>query len=104
MLGAQSKDGKYSGDKANIGNPKVNSGCPPLTANRTWTDCDQNSPGPSIQYIPLGVYHTGGFNAIICTEPDATVQSAISNGHYQYDFYQPYFPARRNVQEIFQMV
>ena len=29
------EDRKYSSDKANIGNPKVNSGCFPLTVNRT---------------------------------------------------------------------
>ena len=73
VLGPHSKDRKYSSDKANIGNPKVNrvnSGCPPLTANRIWTDCDQTSPGPSIQYIPLGVYQTGGFNAMVSfTQP-----------------------------------
>ena len=55
---------KNSGDKANIGNPEVNIGCPPLTANRISTDCDQNSPGPSIHYIPLGVYHARGFNVM----------------------------------------
>ena len=64
VLGPQGKDRKYCRDKANIDNPKVNRGCPPLTANRSKTCCDQNSPGPSIQYVPLGVYHTGGFNAM----------------------------------------
>ena len=29
------------------------------------TDCAQSSPGPSVPYIPLGVYHTGGFNATL---------------------------------------
>ena len=51
-------------DKTNIGNLKVNRGCPPLTASRTSADCFENSLGPSMQYIPLGVYHTGGFNAM----------------------------------------
>ena len=64
VLECHDKDTKYSGDKTNIGNPKVYRGCPPLTANRTSTDWDQNSPGPSIQNICLGVYHTGGFNAM----------------------------------------
>ena len=53
-----------TGDKANINNPKVNRGCAPLTANRTSADCVQISLGPSMPYIPLGVYHTGGFNAM----------------------------------------
>ena len=55
---------KYSRDKANIDNPKVNRGCPPLTANRTSADCVEITPGPSIHHIPLGFYHTGGFNAL----------------------------------------
>ena len=64
VLGLDSKDRKSAKDKANIGNPKVNRGCPPLTANPTSADCDQNSLGPSIEYILLGFYHTGGFNAM----------------------------------------
>ena len=51
-------------DKANIRNPKVNRGCPPLTANCISADCVQISLGPPIQYIPLRVYHTGGLNAM----------------------------------------
>ena len=53
--GKDSKDRKSTRDKANIG-------CAPLTANHTSADCVQISLGPSIQYIPLGVYHAGGFN------------------------------------------
>ena len=64
VLGRHSKDKKSTQDKSNMGNPKLNSGCPPLTANRTSAGCDENSLWPSIQYIPLGVYHTGGFNAM----------------------------------------
>ena len=60
--GKDSKDRKSTRDKANISNPKVNRGCAPLTANHTSADCVQISLGPSIQYIPLGVYHAGGFN------------------------------------------
>ena len=57
------KNKKYwSRDKANISNPKINRGRAPLTANRTSADCVQISLGPSIPYIPLGVYHTGRFN------------------------------------------
>ena len=59
VMGLHSKDRKSTRDKANISNPKVTRGCPPLTA-----DCVQNSLGHSIQYIPLRVYHTGGFNAM----------------------------------------
>ena len=64
VLGLHSKDRKSTRDKANISDPKVNRGCPPITANRTSADCVQFSLGPSIQYIPLRVYHTGGFNAM----------------------------------------
>ena len=64
VLGLNSKDKKSTWDKANIGNPKVNRGCAPLTANRISADCVQILLGPSIPYIPLGVYHTGGFNAM----------------------------------------
>ena len=64
VLGLNSKDRKSTRDKANISNPKVNRGCAPLTANRTSADCGQISLGPSIPYIPLGVYHAGGFNAM----------------------------------------
>ena len=64
VLGLNSKDRKSIRDKANISNPKVNRGCATLTANRTSADCVQISLGPSIPYIPLGVYHTEGFNAM----------------------------------------
>ena len=62
-----SKDRESTRDKANINNPKVNRDCAPLTANRTSADCVQISLGPSIPYIPLGVYHTGRFNAMMVT-------------------------------------
>ena len=62
VLGLHRKDRKSTKDKANISNPKVNKGWPPLTANRTSADCVQISLGPSIQYIPLRVYRAGGFN------------------------------------------
>ena len=64
VLGLNSKGRKSTRDKANISNPKVNRGCAPLTANRISADCVQISLGPSIPYIPLGVYHTGRFNAM----------------------------------------
>ena len=65
VLGLNSKDRKSTWDKANISNPNVNRGCAPLTTNRISADCVQISLGPSIPYIPLGVYHTEGFNAMI---------------------------------------
>ena len=65
VLGLNSKDRKSTRDKANISFPKVNRGCAPLTANGTPEDCVQIALGPSIPYIPLGVYHTGEFNAMI---------------------------------------
>ena len=65
VLGLNSIDRKSTGDKANISNPKVNRGCAPLTANGISADCVQISFGPSIPYIPLGVYHTGRFNTMI---------------------------------------
>ena len=64
VLELHSKDRKSAEDKANISNPKVNRGCLPFTANRTSADCVQISFGPSIQYIPLRVYRTGGFNTM----------------------------------------
>ena len=64
VLGLHMKDRMPNKDKANIGNPKVNRCCPLLTANRISADCVQIALGPSIQYIPLRVYHTGGFNAM----------------------------------------
>ena len=66
VLGVHSKDRTSTKDKANIRNPKVNKGCPPLTGNLTSGDGVQISLGPQIQYIPLKVYGTGGFNAIHC--------------------------------------
>ena len=63
VLGVQNNYRKSTDDKANISNPKVNRGCPPLTGNRTSADCVHISLGPSIQYILLRVYRTGGFNA-----------------------------------------
>ena len=64
VLGLHSKDRKTTKNKANISNPKGNRYYPPLTANRTSADCVKVSLGPSIQYIPLRVYGTGGFNAM----------------------------------------
>ena len=64
VLGLNSKDRKSIRDKTNISYPKVNRGCAPLTANRTSADCVQISLGPPIPYMPLGVYHTGRFNAM----------------------------------------
>ena len=63
-LGPHSKDRKSTMDIANIDNPKVNRDSPPLTANITSADFVENSLGPSVQYIPLGIYHTGGFYAM----------------------------------------
>ena len=63
-LGLNSKDRKSTRDKANISNPKVNRGCAPLTANCISADCVQISLGPSIPCNILGVYYTGGFNAM----------------------------------------
>ena len=60
VLGLHCKERKSTGDNVNTSNPNVNGGCPPLTANRISTDCVQISLGPSIQHIPLGVYHTEG--------------------------------------------
>ena len=65
VLGLGSKERKFIKDEANIGYPKVNRGCPPLTANRTSADCDENSLGPSIQYIPLRVYRTEVFQRYV---------------------------------------
>ena len=65
VIGPQCKERKYSGVKTStsIGNHKVNRDCPssqPTTPRQTvWT------PRPSMQHIPLGVYHTGGFNAMM---------------------------------------
>ena len=64
VLGLNSKDRKSTRDKANMSNPKVNRGCTQLTASRISADWVQISLGPSLPYIPLGVYHTGGFNAM----------------------------------------
>ena len=65
VLGLHSKDRMSTKNKANIRNPKVNRDCPPLTANRISANCVQISLGPPMQYIPLRVYRTGGFNAMI---------------------------------------
>ena len=64
VLGLNSNDKKSTRDKAKISNPKVNRGCAPLPANRISADCAQISLGSSMPYIPLGVYHTGGLNAM----------------------------------------
>ena len=73
LLGLHSKDRTSIKHKANTSNPKINRGCPPLTANHT---CVQISLGPSIQYMRLGVYRTGGFNAM-CS---MTVQTYDTRG------------------------
>ena len=63
-LDPHAKDGMYSRDRANISNSKVSRRCLPLTANRTSADCMENTPGPPVQHIQMGVYHTGGFSAM----------------------------------------
>ena len=65
VLGPHHKGRDYSKNKANAGIPKVNRGCPPLTATRTSADCVENIPGPSVQHNPLWVYYTGGSNAMM---------------------------------------
>ena len=65
VLGLNSEERESTSNKANISNPKVNRGGALLTANRISADSVQISLGPSIPYIPLGVYHTGGFNAML---------------------------------------
>ena len=64
VLDAHNKDRESFRYKANTGDPKVNRGCPPLTANHISADCVENSLGPSVQYKPLGVYHTESFNSM----------------------------------------
>ena len=67
VLWSHGNDRKSTRDKAKIGDPKVNRGCTPLTANRTSTDFVENSLATnrsSVQYSPLEVHHTGGLNAI----------------------------------------
>ena len=73
VLRLHSKGRKSTRDKANISNPKVNTGNPPFAANRSSADCVQISLGPSTQYIPLRVYHTGGFNALNAISSLSTV-------------------------------
>ena len=78
VLGLNSNDRKSTKDKANISNPKVNRGCAPLTANHTSADCVQISLGPSIPYIPLGVYHTGRFNAMPSKNSNQQIPPVVS--------------------------
>ena len=63
-LGPYRKDRKSTWDKTSMGDIKVNRGCTPFTANRTLADCVENYRWLSVQYIPLGLYHTGDFNAM----------------------------------------
>ena len=91
VLGLPSKDRMPTKDKANICNPKVNRGCPPLTANRISEDCVQISLGPPVQYIPLRVYHTGGFNAMelrvdIGLDDGSGIGTMVMVGHYLYQW------------------
>ena len=57
VLGLHSRDRKSSRDKANISNPKVNRGCPPLTANRTSADCANFTWTLNAIYSTEGVPH-----------------------------------------------
>ena len=52
--GKDNKDRKSTGDKANISNPKLNRGCPPLTANHTSADC------ANFTWTLNTIYSTGG--------------------------------------------
>ena len=84
VLGLHSIDGMSTKDIANIRNPKVNRGCPPLTSNRTSADCVQISLGPPIQYIPLGVYCTVGFSAMYLNQywPDSLMHIYVTRGRW----------------------
>ena len=62
--GSTAKTISLLGIKQTLSNSKVTRGCAPLTDNRISADCVQISLVPSIPYIPLRVYHTGGFNAM----------------------------------------
>ena len=73
VLELNSKERKSTRDKANISNSKINRGCAHLTANRISADCVQISLGPSIPYVPLGIYHTGGFNAMNTAKSDQLI-------------------------------
>ena len=64
VLRPHGKYKKSSRDKANICNPKINRGWPPLTTNCTSADCMEITPEPSVLHIPLGVYNTEGLNAM----------------------------------------
>ena len=64
VLGPNDTDRKYYRKKTYTqaqGKQKLS----PLTANRILVDCAENIPGRSVHHIPLGVYHTGGLNALI---------------------------------------
>ena len=63
VLGPHRKDRNYSRDKANIGNPKVNRSCPPLTANSISADCVESTPEPSVQifYCPSTIMGVSRF-------------------------------------------
>ena len=66
VLMSHIKDRMSTRDTANKGNSKANRVCPPLTAKGISADCVKNSVRSSVQYIPLGVYHTGGLKLCLC--------------------------------------
>ena len=75
VIGPHSKRRKSTRDKAKMGKSEVNRGRPPLTANHISTDSVENSLGPSVQDIPLGISHNGGFNAMF---------APVQQGRYNY--------------------
>ena len=58
--GPHGKDRKYSKEKANIGNPKVNSGCPPLEDNRSSENCGKYTWTPNEIYTAWDLPTTSG--------------------------------------------
>ena len=89
LLGSSFNDRQPSRDKANIGNPKANKGCPLSTVNRTSAEYVQNSKRPPSRHIEMGHPDTGRFNAMSIFENYTTNSyktKACHMLHFSLDF------------------
>ena len=78
VLGPHGKDREYLRHKTNIGNPKVNRGCPSLTASHILADWMEISLVPSIKHTPLGGLPYWGFQRYVMFASDAPCTTSLS--------------------------
>ena len=93
VLGPTAKTGSilgYSRDKANLFKPKLNRGCPPLTANHTSAYCVEITPGLSVHHIPPGATILGFYAMRSCHYIKRPIFWAITDQYLCYQIFLNY--------------